>query len=331
MNQTGETRSAFVTGATGAVGGALVRELKERGWKVHALHRPASNTESLKELGVNLIEGDISDPGRIVGRIPPTTDVVFHVAGNLSVSSARDAEQMRDNVDGTRNVIEATLKAQAGRFIHTSTLSAYGRHKPPISEDTPSAAPKSFICYERSKWLAEEEVRAAVKRGLDAVIINPGAIMGPGFTAGWADLFYQVRDGLIKALPPGELEVNHMDEVVKAHIAAAEKGRTGENYILTGERASFADMIRKAGELVGVEVKAKPINAPLLMALAWATDKLARLRGKEPDMTPELAAVMCQTLHCDTDKARRELGYKHVPWQVCMTEMYEWLHSRGKI
>lgn len=331
MNNPEKKRSAFVTGATGAVGTALVRELLHTGWQVFALHRPTSDTSTLQSLGASLVEGDIAESDKIVGSVPQGTDVFFHVAGNLSTSSRRQAEQMRDNVDGTRNAVEAALQADVSRFVHTSTISAYGRHKDPISESTPTVADRSFICYERSKWLAEEEVRAGVKRGLDAVILNPGAIMGAGFTGAWASLFYQVKDGLVTALPPGELEVNHIDEVVKAHIAAAEKGRTGENYFLTGDRATVAALIRKAGDLLGIEVKAKVMNARLLLVLTWVFDKLAQIQGKEPDLPPEMAAIMSQRMNCNTDKARRELGYAHVPWETCLTEMYEWLHARGDV
>lgn len=331
MTNPEKQKSAFVTGGTGAVGTALVRELVGRGWQVYALHRATSNVETLRPLGATLIEGDIAERDKIVGKVPPGTDVFFHVAASLSASSRDDDEQMRNNVDGTRNAVEAALQAGVGRFVHTSSISAYGRHKTPISEDTPTIADRSFICYERSKWLAEEEVRAGVRRGLDAVIVNPGAIMGPGFTGAWAVLFYQLRDGQVKALPPGDLEVNHIDEVVKVLISAAEKGRTGENYLLTGDRVAIATVIRKAGALMGIEVKAPVLNAYLLIGLAWIFEKVVLLRGKEPPLTPEFAAIMSQKLKCDTDKARRELGYKHVPWETCLTEMYQWLHERSKI
>ena len=324
-------RLAFVTGATGAVGLALVRALIDRGWQVHALHRASSDTTALQSPGVTLVEGDIRDTGGIVGKIAPGTDLVFHVAASLSVWSHDDRDTLKTNAEGTRNVVNAALHAGVGRFVHTSTISAYGRVDAPIAEDTPSVAEHSFICYERSKWLAESEVREGIARGLDAVILNPCAIMGPGFSAGWARLLFQIKAGKLPALPPGDLVVNHINDVVAAHIAAAELGRKGENYILGGDPVAVAALIRHAAMHMGVELKAPVINARLLGVLARIANGISRFTGREPDITPEMAAMMSQHLRCNTDKAQRELGFQVTPWQQCVEEMYAWLRQREMI
>ncbi len=326
-----EQRRAFVTGATGAVGTALVRQLQKQGWGVSALHRESSDITILRALDVDLVEGDICRADSIAGKVPPGTHVFFHVAADMNQWSRHNARQLKINVGGTRNAVEAALGAGVGRFIHTSTISAYGRHNKPINEDSPTHADHSFICYERSKWLAEQEVRKGIERGLDAVIVNPCAIMGPGFTAGWAMLFHQIKAGKMKALPPGTLVANHIDEVVKALVAASEKGRTGHNYILTGDAVPVATLIRKAGEIMGIDVTAKIMDARLIGLISRLSDILSKITGREPDLTPEMAALMSQKLSCDTDKARRELGYNEVPWVVGLDEMYHWLHARGEI
>lgn len=326
-----DKRSAFITGATGAVGTTLVRALKNDGWQVYALHRSTSDVSVLQSLGAVLIEGDIIEADTIVGKVPANIDVFYHVAADLNMWSRNNDRQMKINVDGTRNAVEAALQAGVGRFVHTSTVSTYGRVDGSISEDTVSIAGTSFICYERSKWLAEAEVRKGIERGLDAVIVNPCAIMGPGFTGGWATLLYQIKGDLMKALPPGVIVVNHVDDVVNAHIAAAGRGRTGENYILTGDRVATATLIRKAGDIMGIEVKAKVLNAKLLGFIARIANFASRFTGKEPDLTPEMAALMSQEMSCDTDKAARELGYKDTPWETCVGDMYNWLHARGDV
>lgn len=324
-------RRAFVTGATGAVGTNLVRTLTAGGWDVFALHRSTSDTTTLESLGATLVEGDIADPESIVGRVPDNIDAFFHVAASLNLWSRHNDEQMRVNQGGTKNAVEAALQAGVGRFIHTSTISAYGRHDDPIDEDTPSVADKSFVCYEHSKWLAEQEVRKGIERGLDAVIINPCAIMGPGFTGGWAILLYQIRDGLMKALPPGEMVVNHIDEVVKAHIAAVDHGRKGENYILTGDHVGIPTLIRKAGEIMGIEVKAKVMNARLLGVIGRIADLVSKVTGKEPDLSAEMATLMSQKLSCNTEKAKRDLNYQEVPWETCLRGMHDWLVERSAL
>lgn len=327
----GRGRTAFVTGATGAVGAALAHRLSEQGWKIVALHRPTSDVAGLRALDATLVEGDIAARDTIVGRVPRGTDAFFHVAANLNMWSRHNEEQMRVNVGGTRNAVEAALEAGVGRFVHTSTISAFGRHDRAISEATPTVADRSFVCYERSKWLAETEVRKGIARGLDAVILNPCAIMGPGFTGGWAILLHQLKAGSLKAMPPGVTVVNHVDEVARAHIAAFERGRAGENYILTGDRVPIPTLIHKAGQLMGIPVEAKVINAALLGAIARLAGWISYLTGKEPELTAEFAALVSQKLKCGTDKAQRELGYREVPWERCLEEMYQWLYERGAL
>lgn len=322
---------AFVTGATGAVGTALVRQLVAQGWRVRALHRRSSNTAALQSLGVELVEGDVADAATLAGKVPPGATAVFHTAADMSMWSRHNARQAAINVGGTRNVVAAALAAGAKRFIHTSTVSAYGRQAHPIDEDTPSVAGRSFVGYERTKWLAEQEVRNGMAHGLEAVILNPCAIMGPGFTAGWTMIFQQLKTGQMKGIPPGTVVVNHIADVVDAHVAAVTKGRAGQNYILTGDRVPFAELIHYAAQLMGIELKARVMNPALLMTVARLSDFISRFTGREPALTPELAALMSQQLACHTDKARRELGYHETPWRVCVAEMYRWLHERGGI
>jgi dihydroflavonol-4-reductase len=325
-----EQKTAFVTGATGAVGTALVRRLVGEGWRVTALHRRSSDTTTLRELGVGLVEGDVADTD-LRGKVPVGTRVVFHTAADMNLWRRHNARQEAVNVGGTRNIVEAALQAGVQRFIHTSTVSAYGRHNEPISEDTPSNAGQSWISYERTKWLGEQEVRRGLDRGMEVVIINPSAVMGPGFTAGWTMLLRQLKAGQMKALPPGWVVVNHIADVVDAHVAAVTKARSGHNYILTGDNLPFAELIAHAAQVMGIELKAKVMSAGLMMAVARIGDFFSNFTGREPALTPEMAALMSQKLVLHTDKAKRELGYRETPWRVCVEEMYRWLHDRGGI
>lgn len=325
------TATAFVTGATGAVGGALVRELVRRGVQVHALHRGADAAGTLQALGATPVRGDIEQAEVIRNCIPGGIGTVYHAAASLSVWSRNDAAQLRTNVEGTRNVVDAALAARAGRFVHVSSVSAYGRPGGPVTETTASVAADSFICYERTKWAAELEVRKGIACGLDAVIVNPCAIMGPGFTAGWATLLYQIKAGTMRALPPGSLVVNHIDDVVQALIAAAERGRSGENYILAGEPVPVATLVRRAGEIMGIPVTGPVLGARTLAIVARIGDWISRITGREPDLTPEMAAMMSQDLQCPTHKAARELGYRETAWEVSVEGMYRWLAGQGLI
>ena len=324
-------KRAFVTGATGAVGETLVRQLLDRGWRVTAFHRATSNVDALKALGVDLATGDLTSAKDAMRAIPQDADAVFHLAADLSLWSKRNEAQFETNVIGTRNIVNAALHNRARRFIHTSTISAYGRPGTPISETTPSVAGASHVGYERTKWLAEEEVRDGVRRGLDAVIVNPCAVMGPGIRTGWAMIFRQIKSGAMKALPSGDVVVNHIDDVAAALISAYERGRCGENYILTGDTVSFAELIREAASLSGVGLTAPTVGPNMLAFVGALSGFVSRFTGKEPDMTPEMAALMSQKLACATTKAQQELGYRAKPWRRCIAEMRDWLHARGEL
>lgn len=327
----GAGRHAFVTGATGFVGINLVRELRGQGWRVTALHRPSSSLKYLSGFGVEFAEGDVTDANSLLAATPEGLDAFFHVAGDTSQWAPERERQDRINIEGTRNAVAAALAKGAKRFIHTSTVSAYGQQDAPFDEDTPSNAPNSWINYERSKWLAEEEVRAGIAKGLDAVIIAPSAILGPYDTRSWAQLFPLIRDGKFNVLPPGRTQFNHVSEVVKAHVAAVDKGRSGASYILTGEEAGFADLVRIMAEVLGVPLKAKPISPGMLRFVGRLMGLIGRITGKRPDLTLEMATLVSGTLLYATDRAEKELGYKPVPLRKCIEDSHAWLKREGLI
>jgi nucleoside-diphosphate-sugar epimerase len=169
--------TAFVTGATGFLGLNVVDVLLAEGWSVVALHRATSRAKTVERLrarGVTLAEGALDDRSSLIRGIPGGCDAVFHVAGNTNMWSRANAQQTRDNVDGTRNVIDAALEKKARRFVHTSSVAVWG-HQPrvPFDETAPVLGAQSTMNYARSKLTGENEVKAAIARGLDPVVLNP--------------------------------------------------------------------------------------------------------------------------------------------------------------
>ena len=222
-------KSAFVTGSTGFLGLNLVEQLTQADWRVIALHRPSANLNHLREFPVETVEGDLTDLDSLRRAMPQDLDAVFHVAADTSMWSRHAARQTEVNVVGTVNVLEAARAAKARRLVHTSTWTTYGLEQGDISETCPQLGGTSWINYNRTKFLAEEKVRAAVKNGLEAVIINPCHIMGRYDRHGWARLILNLCNKWIPAAPPGAGSFCHAREVARAHIAAAERGRVGQN------------------------------------------------------------------------------------------------------
>jgi dihydroflavonol-4-reductase len=324
-------KSAFVTGGTGFVGLNLVKELMIRGWDVTALHRPSSDLKFLKRFRPKLAVGSITDPPSLLAAIPQGTDTLFHVAGNTSMWRRHDAEQTRDNVDGTRNIVEAALARGVRRLVVTSSISAYGQVSGAVTEQTPSLAANSWVNYQKSKWQAQEIARAAVSRGLEVVIMQPGAIIGPYDIGTWSRLFLMVRDGKLPGVPAAALTFTHVRECVAAHIAAADKGENGGDYLLGGENRSMRDLVTEVSSLLGKPAPQREISPKLLGVVAFVNDFLSNFTGKEPGITREIAATMSKNATVSSAKAQSELGYKVVGLKEMVKDCYDWMVSEGRI
>ncbi|MGE3161547.1 MAG: SDR family oxidoreductase [Burkholderiales bacterium] len=321
--------TAFVTGATGFVGLNLVEALAARGWRVIAMHRAGSELKFLQRLPAERVAGDVTDAASVRRAMPQDVDAVFHVAGDTSLWSARDALQDRVNVDGTRNVVGAALERRARRFVHTSSISAYGLQRGRIDESTEQLGRVSPVNYHRSKFHAEEAVRAGLARGLDAVILNPGAIVGPYDTRNYARLVFMVAAGSLPGVPPGRLPFCHVREVAAAHVAACERGRRGENYLLGGADASFLELVQAIGAALGKPVPARATPAWVLRALGALDGLRHRLTGREPTLTPEIVLQVAREVSCDSAKAERELGYRAAPLGEMVADCVAWLGAEG--
>jgi nucleoside-diphosphate-sugar epimerase len=324
-------QTAFVTGATGFVGLNLVEELLRRGWRVTAMHRRGSELRYLQRMDAARVEGDVADADSLRRAMPTGVDAVFHVAGDTGLWSGNNAAQDRINIVGTRNVVEAALARGARRLVHTSTISVYGMQSGRLDERSPRLGLDSPINYQRSKYLAEQEVRAAIARGLDAVILNPAGIIGAYDTRNYARLFHLVAAGRLPGVPPGALSFCHAREVARAHVAAAERGRTGENYILGGTDASLLELVREIGAALGKEVPARPTPAWLLRAVGALGALRGALTGRAPEITPEVVRMGLRSFTCDCAKASRELGFRVVPLRDMVADCAAWMAAEGRL
>lgn len=319
-------KTAFVTGGTGFVGLNLVNELLKRKWQVTVLHRPASDLRLLKALGpVDYVIGDITEKGTLKGVVPKDVDCVYHVAGNTSLWAKGHAEQLRVNVKGTRNVVRAALDAGAKRFVHTSSIVAFGLHGGTITEDTPTRGTTAKINYIRSKALAEREVRKGISQGLKAVLVNPSNMMGPFDTMNWARMFKLVLQGRLPAMPPGGGSFCHVREAARMHIAAAEQGKVGHNYLLGGAQASYLTLAQEMSKLLGVRRRFVAVHPKVFNVYAQMEEWVAPLFGREPDVTRDAVALLSLNIYCHSRKAQKELGYEPQTLETMLRDCYEWI------
>lgn len=324
-------KTAYVTGATGFLGLNLIQELTRRGWNVVALHQRSVDVRYLSKFKVEMRGGDLSEPETLLDSMPEGVDAVFHLAANTSAWSKNDARQYVDNVEGTRNMVEAALKKKVGRFVYTSSISAYGYHPGVrIDETASSNALDCGMQYNRTKFLAEKEVKEAVRRGLNAIILNPCNIIGPYDTNNWTRQFIKpICDGKLRGAPPGKAMWCHVKDVVDAHIAAVEKGMPGENYLLGGTEASFLEVVNEIERQMG-KPETSRVQPPWLLRLFVAALAVkSAIDGKEPILTPEKYNRAVAYIACDYRKAVATLGYASSPLELMIKDTLAWLESEN--
>lgn len=318
-------RRAFVTGGTGFVGAHLVRALVGGGWRVTVTHRPTSSLGALSGLEVDNVTADVTDLGSVEGAMPDRPDVVFHLAANVGFSPRRNAEQLHVNVTGTRHVVQAALLRGARRFVHVSSVAAWGpADGDVIDESSPIRTSQHWINYARSKWLSELEVDAGVARGLDAVIVNPTHIMGPGDRKNWGRLFALARRARVLAAPEATAPWCHAADVVRSLIAAAERGGTGRRYLLGGPEVSYYEVLRLVRARVGRPAPAR-VAGWVLRSTARLGHLASLVSGREASLTPELASIWSTSFRIDDGRARRELGHTSRPFEETVEDTFRWL------
>ncbi len=325
---------AFITGATGFLGTNLVHLLIKEGIKVSAIKRPTSNISAFESMPIDWHIGDVLDRDSLMAACPEDVDTIFHIAADTSMWSVKNEQQTKINLQGTSNMIEVALNKKAKRFIHTSSIAAYGLHENQvITEETQQKGDQCFVNYYKTKYQSEQIVREAVKqKNLDAVILNPCHLVGPWDNHNWSQMLTMVADEKLPGVPPGYGSFCHIQEIARAHLQAAKVGKTGENYILSGADASFVEFVHEIGKIVDKKVTAKPMPKWLLNVVGYVSEFFSRFTGKEPNMTPEKVLIVSEVLKVSSAKAQRELDYKaDISLHKMLDDCYQWMQSKNLI
>ena len=323
--------TVLLTGATGFVGQHLLRELRAAGVQVRALSRSATADAALSAAGAEPVRGDLERPDALAAAVTPDLDAVFHTAADTSTWRAHAKRQETINVDGTRALARAAL-AQGVRFVHTASVSSFSHlAHGTLTEDTPRLGGQSWVNYERTKFLGEEAVRAAMAEGLRATILYPAHIFGPGDTRNWARLIQLVDRGELPGAPPGSGAFADVREVARAHVAAWQRDTWGRAFLLGGEHAAFLDLIGRIGARLRKPVPRRATPAFALKGYARMMELLARLRGAEPTLTAEAAQFTCHHLAVDSARAIRELDYRITPLDRLLDDTIAWMREHGML
>lgn len=325
---------ALVTGSTGFIGSHICRALVTQGAHVRAFHRPGSPLTLLENLPVEHAVGDLTDPASVESAMWGV-DVVFHAAAQLG--SRKNPDQIYNiTVQGTRYVLEAARKAGVKRVIHTSSVAALGvppnKHlsKPYLIDEryTWNFKPEWWR-YGYAKYLAELEVQTAVAQGLDVVIVNPTIVLGAGDInqiSGVAVIHVAKRH--VPVSIQGGMNIIHIEDVARGHLAALERGRCGERYILGNQNITHHEFLSLTAQLAGV----KP---PLVMLPGWCLPllvyplSLVHALMKLPLAGSDLRRAGCY-FYYDTRKAHTELGLTDMlPVSQAIEETLAWYKEMG--
>ena len=326
---------AFVTGATGFLGSHVARVLAEQGAEMRLLVRPTSDLKNLEGLKAETATGDLRDATSLE-KAMSGCDTVFHVAADYRLWVRDPAEMYRSNVEGTRAILDATRKNGVRRVVYTSSVATVGftGNGRPADEDSPVSLDDMIGHYKRSKFMAEQVALEAGRGGMHVVTVNPTTPVGeqdvkPTPTG------RIVLDFLKRKFPAYvETGLNLVDvrECARGHVAALEKGRSGERYILGGEDLTLKQILDKLGEMTGLP--SPRVKLPYVFAFAaGVVDEViaGRILHREPRATVDTVRMGKKKMFASSAKAQRELGWKIVPVDAALLRAVEWFKSNGYV
>lgn len=321
-----------VTGAAGHVGANLVRALLARGDQVRVLVH--TDTRGIAGLPVEHSHGSVTDLAAVL-RLVHGVQRVYHLAAKVSIEPRERAELHRVNVGGTQCVVDACRTAGVARLVYVSSIHAFASHPrhEPITEDRALATGRGLPGYDASKVAAERVVQAAVASGLDAVVLNPTAILGPHdcrpshLGEVLLDLYHQRLPGLVA----GGFDWVDVRDVAAGILAAADQAPAGSRYLLGGQRATVAELAHLVAQVTGR--RAPWLVAPMWLARAVApgAEWAARLAGRRPLFTPESLYALRNHLDISSARARQELGYAPRALETTVRDTFDWFREAGML
>jgi dihydroflavonol-4-reductase len=326
-----EADRVLVTGASGFVGSAVARKLVERGFAVRALVRPASPRAHLAGLDLDFAVGDLLD-AESVRRAMAGMRSLFHVAADYRLWAREPAEIERNNLVGTRTVMQEAMRAGLERIVYTSSVATLDCHGGRTADEShPLHEDHAIGAYKRSKVKAERMVEALIGEGLPAVIVNPSTPIGPCDVkpTPTGRMIVEAAAGRMPAFVDTGLNMVHVDDVAAGHLLAFERGRIGERYILGGQNASLAEILATVAALTGRRPPRLKLPRGAVMPVALAAELAARFTGRAPMVTMDGLRLSKNRMYFSTAKAERELGYRARPYAEGVEDAIAWFRQAG--
>jgi dihydroflavonol-4-reductase len=323
--------TAFVTGGTGFLGGAIVQRLVALGRPVKALARAEDGAGTLSALGAEPVRGDVLDRSTLPEAMRGC-GVVYHAAG-VNAFCLRDISPLFEvNVQGSLNAVHAAADAGVRRVVYTSSAATLGEARGSLGTESSPHRGWFLSSYERSKFDAERAVLAAAhRRGIEVVCVNPASIQGPGRATGTARLLLDYLNGKLKNVVDATISLVDISDCTEGHLLAESRGEAGERYVLSGSTLSVREGVRLLERLTGVQGAVRSLPPALAMTAAAIVEAGARLRRRNPRVCRELVRTALHGHAYDGSRAARELGLRYTPVEETMRRTVDWFIEQGLV
>ena len=328
----------LVTGVSGFVGSAVARSLISRGFAVTALVRASSPRTNLDGLPLDVAVGDMMDQASVEAAARGAR-YLFHVAADYRMWAKDPEEIVRANREGTGAVMRAAKAAGVEKIVYTSSVATLGV-KPgadkndPADETNPLTPETAVGAYKRSKVIAERLVEQMVaQEGLPAIIVNPSTPIGPRDVkpTPTGRIIVEAATGRAPAYVDTGLNLAHVDDVAEGHLLALDRGRIGERYILGGQDVTLRQMFADIAHLAGRKPPTVELPRGPLYPIAHIFEAVARITGKEPQLTVDALNMSKRRMFFTSAKAERDLGYTARPYQEAIADAMAWFREHGYI
>jgi dihydroflavonol-4-reductase len=325
--------TTLVTGASGFLGSHVARQLVARGDDVRVLLRPSSTNRAISDLSLEYVTGDLRDPASLE-RACKGVKRVFHVAADYRLWARRSKDIYESNVGGTKNLLAAAENAGVEQFVYTSTVATIAVDRPqPPNEFTDSRLDEMIGHYKRSKWLAEQEVRNAAKNGAPIIIVMPTTPVGPW---DWkptptGKIIVDFLNGKMPGYVDTGLNFVGVEECAAGHLLVADKGKSGERYLLGAENLTLKQVLDTLAKITGLRAPTMKIPHGVALAVAYGNTVFSRLTFREPQIPVEGVKIAQHKMFVDCTRAQRELGFRPGPVSAALERAVRWYEANGYV
>jgi dihydroflavonol-4-reductase len=319
----------FVTGGSGVIGGALIARLVERGDEVHALARSDAAVAAVQKRGARPVRGDALDAEALVRGMEGCA-LAFHVAGVNALCVKDPGAMRRVNIDGAVLAVQAAKRAGVPRLVHTSSAATVGEAPGAIGNEDTTHRGWFLSTYEQTKTEGERAaLAAAADIGQDVVSVNPSSVQGPGRASGTGRILLAFLDGRLRVFVQTYVSMVDIGDCIEGHLLAAERGRSGQRYLLNGMTLTISEALALAADVAGVERSPRLVPRAVATVAAGAVEGAFRLARRSPPVCREMVRTLLHGHRYDASRAERELGVRYSSPRDTVRRTVEWARAEG--